>query len=92
MLQDDIRGLHPLGGMRILLLMPPQTLSPGTSSPPTSRATSSVVMKIKKKEFLSLKQGECQWQSTETSSLSCLAMPLRRLLKTRRSRSCSWMG
>jgi hypothetical protein len=55
MLQDDIRGLHPLGGMRILLLMPPQTLSPGTSSPPTSRATSSVVMKIKKKEFLSLK-------------------------------------
>jgi hypothetical protein len=50
------------------------------------------VMKIKKKEFLSLKQGGCQWLSTETSSLSCLAMPLRRLLKTRRSRSCSWMG
>jgi hypothetical protein len=38
MLQDDFRGLHPLGGMCILPLMPPQTLSPGTSSPPTSEA------------------------------------------------------
>jgi hypothetical protein len=38
MLQDDFRGLHPLG-VRIPLLMPPQTLSPGTSSPPTSGAT-----------------------------------------------------
>jgi hypothetical protein len=38
MLQDDFRGLHPLGGMHILQLMPPQTLSPGTSSP-TSGAT-----------------------------------------------------
>jgi hypothetical protein len=39
MLQDDFRGLHPLGEMRMLLLMPPQTLSHGTSSPPTSGAT-----------------------------------------------------
>jgi hypothetical protein len=50
------------------------------------------VMKIKKKEFLSLKQGECQWLSTETSSLSCPAMQLRRLLKTGRSKSYSWMS
>jgi hypothetical protein len=50
------------------------------------------VMKIKKKEFLSLTQGGCQWLNTETSSLSCLAMHLRRLLKTRRSSSCSWMS
>jgi hypothetical protein len=32
------------------------------------------VMRLKKKEFLSLKQGGCQWQSTEIGSSSCLAM------------------
>jgi hypothetical protein len=36
------------------------------------------VMRLKKKEFLSLKQGECQWQSTGTGSSSCLAMHQRR--------------
>jgi hypothetical protein len=56
MLQDNFRGPHPLGGMRTVLLMPPQTLSPGTSSPPTFRShhIPSGVMKIKKKDFLSL--------------------------------------
>jgi hypothetical protein len=36
------------------------------------------LMKLKKKEFLSLKQGGCQWQSTKTGSSSCLAMHQRR--------------
>jgi hypothetical protein len=48
------------------------------------------LMKLKKKEFLSLKQGECQWQSFGTSSLSCLAMHQRRWQMIQRSRSTSW--
>jgi hypothetical protein len=47
------------------------------------------VMRLKK-EFLSLKQGGCQWQSTETGSSCCLAMYQRRLLMILRSRSASW--
>jgi hypothetical protein len=45
------------------------------------------LMKIKKKEFLSLKQGACQSASTAISSSSYLDMHLMKLLKMRGSRS-----
>jgi hypothetical protein len=48
------------------------------------------LMRLKKKEFLSLQQGECQWQSTGTGSSSCLVMHQRRWQMTQRSRSASW--
>jgi hypothetical protein len=47
------------------------------------------LMKLKK-EFLSLKQGGCQWQSSGTGSSSCLAMHQRRWQMIQRSRSASW--
>jgi hypothetical protein len=50
------------------------------------------VMKIKKKEFLSLKQGGMSVAEYRDKFTSCLAMQLRRLQKTGKSRSCSWMG
>jgi hypothetical protein len=54
-----------------------------------SHHITSRLMKLKK-ESLSLKQGECQWLSSGTSSSSCLAMHQRRWQMIQRSRSASW--
>jgi hypothetical protein len=48
------------------------------------------LMKLKKKEFLSLKQGECKWQSSKIGSSIFLAMHQRRWQMMQRSRSTSW--
>jgi hypothetical protein len=56
LLQDDSRGQQEHGGMLMLLLMLRQTPSPGRSNF-RSHHIPAGLMKLKKKEFLSLKQG-----------------------------------
>jgi hypothetical protein len=50
------------------------------------------VMKIKKKEFLSLKQGGMSVAEYRDKFTELSRYAQRRLLKTGRSKSCSWMG
>jgi hypothetical protein len=89
MLQDDFRGQPLLGGMHMLMFRLCYHLGWIRCQLPEPSHTSRTYED--EEEGVSVPQAgqECEWLSMETSSLSCHAMPLRKLLIMVRSRRCS---